>query len=139
MDPDPIWPERIVEVWFPSDHANIGGGWATDRLSDITLDFLLRHISSGYATAEQASPGPEDWGVYLAARKADKLDVACRTDCGDDEVAIVDPDYMGQVRAWFSRLLDSASGAYAGRIADILSNTVSETTACSGSLRGRYS
>ena len=42
MDPDPIRPERIVEVWFAGDHANIGGGWATDKLSDITLDFLLR-------------------------------------------------------------------------------------------------
>ena len=106
MDPDPIRPERIVEVWFPGDHANIGGGWATDRLSDITLDFLLRHISSGYATTEQATPGAEDWGVYLAARKADKLDVACRTDCGDEDVATIDPDYMGQVRAWFSRLYE---------------------------------
>ncbi|MGL4396180.1 MAG: phospholipase effector Tle1 domain-containing protein [Hyphomicrobium sp.] len=104
MDPDPIRPERIVEIWFPGDHANIGGGWATDRLSDVTLDFLLRHISSGYATTEQAAHGTEDWGVYLAARKADKLDVTCRDDCSNNDVATVDPDCTGQVRAWFSRL-----------------------------------
>jgi hypothetical protein len=104
MDPDPIRPERIVEVWFPGDHANIGGGWATDRLSDITLDFLLRHISSGYAATDQTTPGAEDWGVYLSARKADKVEVACLTDSSDDEVATVDPDCTGQVRAWFSRL-----------------------------------
>ncbi len=104
MDPDPIRPERIVEIWFPGDHANIGGGWATDQLSDITLDFLLRHISSGYAVAETDTPGAETWGVYLSARKADKAEVACRTDCDDGDVAIVDPDYKGQVRAWFSHL-----------------------------------
>ncbi len=50
MDPDPIRLERIVEVWFTGDHANVGGGWATDSLSDVTLDFLLRRVSSGYCT-----------------------------------------------------------------------------------------
>lgn len=68
MDPDPIRPERIVEVWFPGDHANVGGGWATDRLSDLTLDFLLRHSSSGYAADGKSRPGDEAWGLYLAAR-----------------------------------------------------------------------
>lgn len=64
MDPDPNRPERIVEAWFAGDHANIGGGWATDRLSDITLDFLLRRVSSGYADSEEPA-GREDeksWG-----------------------------------------------------------------------------
>lgn len=102
MDPDPIRPERIVEVWFAGDHANIGGGWATDKLSDITLDFLLRRISSGYATDATTPAGDEKWGLYLSAIKADKLDVG-----GGDNiqgVATVDPDPLGQVRHWFSNL-----------------------------------
>lgn len=106
MDPDPIRPERIVEVWFPGDHANIGGGWATDGLSDITLDFLLQRLSSGYAKSDMATPGADDWGVYLAARKADKVEVAHRAETDAGNLEIVDPDHSGQVRAWFSRLYE---------------------------------
>lgn len=102
MDPDPIRPERIVEVWFSGDHANIGGGWATDKLSDITLDFLLRRISSGYATDAKSVPGDERWGIYLEAIKTDKLDVSDGT--SSTGVLMVDPDPLGQVRSWFSNL-----------------------------------
>ncbi|MDX2156840.1 MAG: DUF2235 domain-containing protein [Hyphomicrobiaceae bacterium] len=105
MDPDPIRPERIVEVWFPGDHANIGGGWATDTLSDVTLDFLLRRISSGYADETNKTPGDPSWGVYLRAVKADKQDVAVR-ELVDGAVPIVDPESGGQIRQWVSRLYD---------------------------------
>ncbi len=107
MDPDPIRPERIVEVWFAGDHANIGGGWATDRLSDITLDFLLRQTSSGYATYEgetSRQPGDESWGMYLSAHKFDKADIASRKNGHDADLPCVDPDPLGQVRQWFSGL-----------------------------------
>jgi hypothetical protein len=102
MDPDPIRPERIVEVWFSGDHANIGGGWATDKLSDITLDFLLSRISSGYATDGKTPAGDERWGIYLDAIKADKSDVSHGTFSAG--VLVVDPDPLGQVRSWFSNL-----------------------------------
>ena len=101
MDPDPIRPERIVEVWFSGDHANIGGGWATDKLSDVTLDFLLRRISSGYAT-EGMQPGDEIWGLYLSARQARKEGLVSSP--APDGVPVVDPDSLGQVRSWFSNL-----------------------------------
>lgn len=104
MDPDPIRPERIVEVWFPGDHANVGGGWATDQLSDITLDFLLQRISSGYAVTPDKEPGVGTWGVFLTAKKADKLEVSLRNEADEGDVAVVDPDFTGQVRSWFSRL-----------------------------------
>jgi hypothetical protein len=105
MDPDPIRPERIVEIWFPGDHANIGGGWATDKLSDVTLDFLLSRISSGYANDKTKTPGDPSWGVYLRAVKADKQDVAVR-EFVESEVPIVDPEPGGQIRQWVSRLYD---------------------------------
>lgn len=98
MDPDPNRPERIIEVWFAGDHANIGGGWATDRLSDVTLDFLLRRISSGYADTE-ADGGKEDWGLHLVAWKADKLDHWKRQDVNPH---VVDPDPLGQIQLSFS-------------------------------------
>lgn len=104
MDPDPIQPERIVEVWFVGDHANVGGGWATDKLSDVTLDFLLQRISSGYARDGASGPGDESWGVYLAAIKATKSDLAARAIADNTGVAAVDPDPLGQVRHWFSNL-----------------------------------
>ncbi len=121
MDPDPIRPERIVEVWFSGDHANIGGGWATDKLSDVTLDFLLRRISSGYAPSlpdrggaaagneavgseavGSGAVGSEDWGIYLSAKKVRKDDPAA--DDYEGGVLLVDPDPLGQVRSWFSNL-----------------------------------
>jgi len=104
MDPDPIRPERIVEVWFAGDHANIGGGWATDKLSDVTLDFLLRHSSSGYQTPDTAEPGDEKWGMYLTAQRKGKADVASRALADASDIAAVDPDALGQVRHWFSNL-----------------------------------
>lgn len=102
MDPDPIRLERIVEVWFAGDHANVGGGWATDKLSDITLDFLLSRTSSGYATDGKTQPGDESWGLYLSAIKADKTDGASALT--SDGVMAVDPEPLGQVRHWFSNL-----------------------------------
>lgn len=98
MDPDPNRPERIIEVWFPGDHANIGGGWATDRLSDVALDFLLRRISSGYADTQEQS-GKEVWGLHLVAWKADKLEHWKRQ---DSNPCIVDPDALGLIQQNFS-------------------------------------
>ncbi len=108
MDPDPIRPERIVEVWFAGDHANIGGGWATDSLSDVTLDFLLRRISSGYATdpdpeVRKKKAGDETWGIFLTAEKTDKAEL---TERQVDDPGWVDPDPLGQVRQWFSNLYE---------------------------------
>ena len=93
MDPDPTAPDRIVEVWFSGNHSNVGGGYATDNLSDVTLDFLLKQISSGYAVRLGQKPGDESWGLYLdAIRKG--LDV------GDEveDVKEVDPDPRGTIR-----------------------------------------
>jgi len=103
MDPDPNRPERIVEVWFAGDHANIGGGWATDRLSDITLDFLLSRISSGYTQSADLAGQDESWGVYLKAWKADKAEYWERQ---DNNPHVVDPDPLGQISQWFSHLYE---------------------------------
>lgn len=65
MDPDPTDPARIVEVWFPGNHSNVGGGYATDGLSDLALDFCLRHVSSGYSPESERTTGDESWGLLL--------------------------------------------------------------------------
>lgn len=88
MEPDPTAPDRIVEVWFSGNHSNVGGGYATDNLSDVSLDFLLRHISSGYASQSGQTPGDESWGLYLHAASA----TAYAAD------ATLDPDPRGAIR-----------------------------------------
>jgi len=93
MDPDPTAPDRIVEVWFSGNHSNVGGGYATDNLSDVTLDFLLKQISSGYAVQTGQTPGDESWGLYLEAiRKG----LAASGDLED--IREVDPDPRGTIR-----------------------------------------
>ena len=92
MDPDPTTPDRVIEVWFSGNHANVGGGYSTDGLSDVTLDFLLRHLSSGYAWQSGMTPGSdESWGLYLsAAKKGVAADVG--------QTTIVDPNPSAQLR-----------------------------------------
>lgn len=111
MDPDPIHLERIVEVFFPGDHAGVGGGWATDRLSDLPLDFLLRRISSGYSADRKSVPGDEGWGLYLAAVNALALDETgvpmteeAERKAREAGVAVLHPDPLGQLRSFFSNV-----------------------------------
>jgi uncharacterized protein (DUF2235 family) len=99
MDPDPIKPPRIVEVWFAGDHANIGGGWGTTKLSDLTFDFLLKKVSSGYAHDTGMTPGDESWGMYLSAANANKV--------APEEIEAagaygIQPEPLGQLRLWKS-------------------------------------
>ena len=92
MEPDPTCPARIVEVWFTGNHANVGGGFATSKLSDVTLDFLLRHISSGYAPDDKGEPENESWGLYLrAVRRSDVKE-------GGTDPTVLVPDHRGQLR-----------------------------------------
>ncbi|MDD9863663.1 MAG: DUF2235 domain-containing protein [Gammaproteobacteria bacterium] len=35
-------PNRILEVWFPGVHSDVGGGYWLDGLSDIALAFMIR-------------------------------------------------------------------------------------------------
>jgi len=93
MEPDPITPARIIEVWFSGNHANVGGGYATDKLSNVTLDFLLRHISSGYAWDAEMEPGDESWGLYLSATKKAK-----DSNSNGKVVSEIEPDPLGRIR-----------------------------------------
>jgi uncharacterized protein (DUF2235 family) len=99
MDPDPMNPARIVEVWFSGDHANIGGGWGTTKLSDLTFDFILRKISSGYAHDPAMTPGDESWGIYLSAVNGGVYDLTRPEAKG---AFVIHPDPLGQLRLWRS-------------------------------------
>ena len=109
MDPDPLARSRIIEVWFSGDHANIGGGWATTKLSDLTLDFVLRKVSSGYAHAEGMVAGDESWGIYLSGVNGETIPAAgegdqAYVDKDGEEPFVLHPDALGQLRKWSSAL-----------------------------------
>lgn len=39
-------PQRILEIWFPGVHSDIGGGYWFDGLSDITLAFMIEQCKT---------------------------------------------------------------------------------------------
>ena len=41
MNRDVVVPNRILEVWFPGVHGDIGGGYWADGLSDLVLSFMI--------------------------------------------------------------------------------------------------
>jgi len=86
MEPDPTDSKRITEVWFSGTHANVGGGYATDQLSDVTLDFLLRHVSSSYPDR----PEDESWGLYLNA--------VTKSEGVKSGMVAIHPDLKGPIR-----------------------------------------
>ena len=106
MDPDPIHPERRVEVWFAGDHAGVGGGWATDRQSDVPLEFLLERVSSGYCKNGEREPGDESWGLYLAAVNGTSEAAMARAAAAGEApgLVVIHPDPLGQLRTYFSNI-----------------------------------
>ncbi len=41
MNKDADEPRRILEVWFPGVHGDVGGGYWQDGLSDVALEFMI--------------------------------------------------------------------------------------------------
>lgn len=41
INKDAANPDRIVEVWFPGVHSDVGGGYWFDGLSDLSLTFMM--------------------------------------------------------------------------------------------------
>jgi|GEM_PF-2032351 len=103
MQPDPFTPERIVEVWFPGTHAGVGGGFATDRLSDLALEFLLEKISSGYCKDGSSEPGDESWGIYLTAYNGENAAAAAKATAN---MIVINPDPRGQIRGSISGIFN---------------------------------
>lgn len=63
----PLPPGQVVEqVWFAGVHSNIGGSYADSRLSDITLDWMIKRLRAhtgltvGDVTLHPAAQGIED-------------------------------------------------------------------------------
>ena len=70
MNKDPGNPDRILEVWFPGVHGDVGGGYWLDGLSDIALKFMIDRCNETLGTAIDIKGGnPTSIGRLLAKQK----------------------------------------------------------------------
>ena len=53
-------PDRILEVWFPGVHSDIGGGYWHDGLSDLALDFMIGRCREALGGAIQIHDGDRE-------------------------------------------------------------------------------
>ena len=51
INKDDSRPERILEVWFPGVHSDIGGGYWHDGLSDLALEFMIEQCKAAMGGA----------------------------------------------------------------------------------------
>ncbi|HEY1106716.1 MAG TPA: DUF2235 domain-containing protein, partial [Agromyces sp.] len=85
-DPDAQRP-RLEEMWFAGVHTDVGGGFADDRLSRISLKWVV--------------DGAIDDGIRLAARGRNRYERSCRVEVGDVQGGV------GAMSGWW-RLLGVA-------------------------------
>ena len=53
--------QRIEQVWFPGAHANVGGGYESDVLADVTLAWMMDRVAGcGLALDPNAKPALDD-------------------------------------------------------------------------------
>ena len=69
--------DRVLEVWFPGAHADVGGGYWFDGLSDIALEFMIGKIKEHCPDVE-----------ILAAAECDLQSEDPDVDIGIDDLAI---------------------------------------------------
>ena len=54
-------PDRITEIWFPGAHSDVGGGYWSDGLSDIALQYMIEQcqacLGGHILIADSRSPG----------------------------------------------------------------------------------
>jgi hypothetical protein len=82
MNRDP----RVTEIWFPGAHADVGGGYRLDGLSDGALQFMLEEITRRSLDLGIVSPTEIDY-LGLSPKRADwSIDF--------DDV-IIEPDIFG--------------------------------------------
>ena len=53
-------PDRILEVWFPGVHSDIGGGYWHDGLSDLALEFMIGECRKALGGGIRIHDGDQD-------------------------------------------------------------------------------
>jgi uncharacterized protein (DUF2235 family) len=50
--------QRVLQVWFPGVHSDIGGGYPDKGIGDITWDFMMRQAAGAGLVIDPAQPTP---------------------------------------------------------------------------------
>ena len=80
---DPANPDRILEVWFPGVHSDVGGGYWYDGLSDLALQFMIEQCHQALQDDLSIAPGDGASVRRLLAQQGSQL-----ADLTADDVAI---------------------------------------------------
>lgn len=60
INKDDSRPDRILEVWFPGVHSDIGGGYWHDGLSDLALEFMIGECNEAMGGGIRIHEGDRD-------------------------------------------------------------------------------
>ncbi|MDE0129659.1 MAG: DUF2235 domain-containing protein [Gammaproteobacteria bacterium] len=60
INKDDSSPDRILEVWFPGVHSDIGGGYWHDGLSDLALEFMIGECQTALGGGIRIHDGDRD-------------------------------------------------------------------------------
>ncbi|MDE0681069.1 MAG: DUF2235 domain-containing protein [Gammaproteobacteria bacterium] len=65
INKDDSRPDRILEVWFPGVHSDIGGGYWHDGLSDLALEFMIGQCKAALGDGIRIHDGDRHTVRYL--------------------------------------------------------------------------
>ena len=78
--------DRVTEIWFPGAHADIGGGYHFDGLSDVALQFMLDELERRNLGLKITPPAAIDY-ANLSDDDAVEIDL---------QDVIVQPNHLGK-------------------------------------------
>lgn len=82
--------KRILEVWFPGVHSDIGGGYWFDGLSDVALDFMIKECKCELGDRIHIADGKDPSAIrMLIEKQKNELSV-----CEVDDV-VINPIFRG--------------------------------------------
>ena len=106
--------QRVMQVWFPGVHTNVGGGYPDSSLSDVTLRWMAERASecglelnAGFL-AETLRPDPTGWignsmnslsrlsGSYLRPIGAPSTESEAVSDSARERLADTEVEYRPQ-------------------------------------------
>ena len=65
---------RVMEIWFPGAHSDVGGGNRRDGLSDIALEFMVNELGRRKLGLKIVHPGEILYGSLLPPEAEFKID-----------------------------------------------------------------
>ena len=89
--------QRVMEIWFPGGHWDIGGGTRADGLADIALQFMLNELSRRDLSLQLLTPAGIDFDALFPASCDFVLDL--------DDIAI-QPNHLGALHGQSGYQLD---------------------------------